>query len=254
MKRLQDKVAIITGAARGIGRATALRFAREGCHLALSDMNLDGVAETARLCEAHGVRTVISRTDVTNTAEVNAMVSNAILALGPIDVLFNNAGVFYNAGPNGIHDMSDDDWNRMLATCLSSVFKVSRAVLATWVESGRGGSIINSASISAAIAFTRSAHYCAAKAGVAAFTRCTALEYGPLGVRCNSIAPGIIQTDMTKPALSDAATMADWMRRIPLKRLGQPEDVAEVVLWLASDESRYVTGDMIFVDGGWMLE
>ena len=254
MKRLQDKVAIITGAGRGIGRATAVRFAQAGCHLALSDINLDAVAETAHLCEAHGVRAVISRTDVTNTAQVNAMVSNAILTLGPIDALFNNAGVFYNAGPNGIHDMSDDDWDRMLAICLSGVFKVSRAVLATWVEAGRGGSIINSASISAAIAFTRSAHYCAAKAGVAAFARCTALEYGPLGVRCNSIAPGIIQTDMTKPALSDVSTMADWLRRIPLRRLGQPEDVAEVVLWLASDESRYVTGDMIFVDGGWMLE
>ena len=96
--------------------------------------------------------------------------------------------------------------------------------------------------------------YCAAKAGVASFTRCTALEYGPIGVRCNSIAPGIIQTDMTKPALSSAETMADWMRRIPLKKLGQPEDVAEVVAWLVSDESRYVTGDMIFIDGGWVLE
>jgi NAD(P)-dependent dehydrogenase (short-subunit alcohol dehydrogenase family) len=254
MKRLDNKVAIITGAARGIGRATALRFAQEGCHLALSDMNLDGVSETARLCEVHGVRTAITRTDVTHTDDVNAMVANAILTLGPIDALFNNAGVFYNAGPTGIADMSDDEWDRMIAICLTGVFKVSRAVLATWAEAGRGGSIINSASISAAIAFTRSAHYCAAKAGVASFTRCTALEYGPIGVRCNSIAPGIIQTDMTKPALSNEATVADWMRRIPLKKLGQPEDVAEVVLWLASDESRYVTGDMIFVDGGWMLE
>jgi len=254
MKRMQDKVAIISGAARGIGRATALRFAQEGCHLALSDMNLDGVRETAHLCEAHGVRAVATQTDVTMTDGVNAMVANCIAQLGGVDALFNNAGVFYNAGPSGVHDMSDEAWERMISVCLTSVFKVSRAVIAHWVEAKKGGAIVNSASISAAIAFTRSAHYCAAKAGVASLTRCIALEYGPIGVRCNSIAPGIIQTDMTKPALSNEATMADWMRRIPLKKLGQPEDVAEVVLWLASDDSRYVTGDMIFVDGGWMLE
>ncbi len=254
MKELHDKVVLITGAARGIGRAAALRFAQEGWHLALSDMNLAGVQETAQQCESLGVRAVATYTDVTRTADVAAMVANALERLGRIDALFNNAGIFFNAGPTGIHDMSDDDWERMIAVCLTSVFKVSRAVLAHWVRAQQGGSIVNAASISAAIAFTRSAHYCAAKAGVAAFTRCTALEYGPLGIRCNAIAPGIIQTDMTKPALSDAATMADWMRRIPLKRLGQPEDVAEVVVWLASDASRYVTGDTIFVDGGWMLE
>lgn len=217
-------------------------------------MNFDGVQETARLCEVHGVRVVATRTDVTNTAEVDKMVSGAVEQLGSVDALFNNAGIFFNAGLNGIHDMSDQDWERMIAVCLTGVFKVSRAVLAYWVREQRGGAIINAASISALIAFTRSAHYCAAKAGVAALTRCTALEYGPLGVRCNAIAPGIIQTEMTKPALSDSATMANWMRRIPLKRLGQPEDVADVVVWLASDEARYVTGDTILIDGGWMLE
>jgi NAD(P)-dependent dehydrogenase (short-subunit alcohol dehydrogenase family) len=254
MKRLQDKVAIITGAARGIGRATALKFAQDGSHVVLSDMNLEGVQETAALCQAQGVRAIAMRTNVTDTADVNAMVARGVEEFGRIDSLFNNAGVFYNAGPTGIADMSDDEWDRMIAICLTGVFKVSRAVLAHWVNTKTAGSIINSASISAAIAFTRSSHYCAAKAGVASFTRCTALEYGPIGVRCNSIAPGIIQTDMTKPALSSAETMADWMRRIPLKKLGQPEDVAEVVAWLASDESRYVTGDMIFIDGGWVLE
>jgi len=254
MASLKNKVTIITGAARGIGRATALRFAQEGSHLALSDMNLEGVQETAALCRDLGVKAVATRTDVTNTADVAAMVDHAVAELGTIDAVFNNAGVFYNAGAIGIHDMSDEQWDLMISICLTGVFKVSRAVLAYWVSAGKAGSIVNSASISAAIAFTRSAHYCAAKAGVASFTRCTALEYGPKGIRCNSIAPGIIQTDMTKPALSNADTVADWMRRIPLKKLGQPEDVAAVVAWLASDDSRYVTGDMITIDGGWMLE
>lgn len=254
MGDLRNKVVVITGAARGIGRATALRFAQAGWHVALSDMNFEGAQETARLCEANGVRAIATRTDVTNSADVDAMVSMAAERLGGIDALFNNAGVFFNAGPNGIHDMSDHDWESMIAICLTGVFKVSRAVLAYWVRERRGGAIVNAASISALIAFTRSAHYCAAKAGVAALTRCTALEYGPLGVRCNAIAPGIIQTDMTKPALSDPSIMADWMRRIPLKRLGQPEDVASVVVWLASDDARYITGDTILIDGGWMLE
>ena len=251
---MTNKVMMITGAGQGIGRATALVFAKAGWDLALSDLKLDTVTETAKLCAAHGVKTDVVQIDVTQTVQVNAMVAQAVANLGGIDGLFNNAGVFYNAGPTGIHDMSDDQWDRMISVNLNAVFKVSRAVLAYWVNSGRKGAIVNSASVSAAIAFTRSSHYCAAKAGVASLTRCTALEYGPLGIRCNSIAPGIIETSMTAPALSNPDTMADWMRRIPLKRLGQPEDVGEVVRWLVSDESRYVTGDMVFVDGGWVLE
>jgi NAD(P)-dependent dehydrogenase (short-subunit alcohol dehydrogenase family) len=250
----KSQTVLITGAARGIGRATALRFARGGWNVALSDLNLDTLRVTAGECEALGARTAVAQTDVTQTTQVDAMVAHAVETLGSVDAVFNNAGVFYNAGPGGVHDMNDDEWDRMIAVNLSAVFKVSRAVLAYWVRESRAGAIINSASISALIAFTRSSHYCAAKAGVAALTRCTALEYGPQGIRCNSIAPGIIQTDMTKPALGDPAMMADWMRRIPLKRLGQPEDVADVVFWLAGDESRYVTGELVTIDGGWMLE
>ena len=148
MKKLQDKVGIITGAARGIGRATALKFAQEGSHVALSDMNLAGVEETAALCRAHGVKAIAMRTDVTSTSDVQAMVDQCVAELGGVDALFNNAGVFYNAGPTGIADMSDDEWDRMIAICLTSVFKVSRAVLAHWVKSGTAGAIVNSASIS----------------------------------------------------------------------------------------------------------
>lgn len=245
---------MITGAGQGIGRATAVVFAKAGWDLALSDLNLDTVSETAQLCATHGVHAEAAKVDVTQSAQVDALVKQVVDKFGQLDGLFNNAGVFYNAGPTGIHDMSDEQWDRMIAINLSAVFKVSRAVIGYWVGTGKPGAIVNSASISASIAFTRSSHYCAAKAGVAAFTRCTALEYGPLGIRCNSIAPGIIETSMTKPALSNPDTVADWMRRIPLKRLGQPEDVGEVVRWLISDESRYVTGDMVFIDGGWMLE
>lgn len=251
---MTNKAMMITGAGQGIGRATALVFAKAGWDLALSDLNLDTVTETAQLCAAYGVKTDVAKVDVTQSVLVDALVRQTVDKLGTLNGLFNNAGVFYNAGPNGIHDMSDEQWDRMIAINLTAVFKVSRAVISYWVNASLPGAIVNSASVSASIAFTRSSHYCAAKAGVASFTRCTALEYGPMGIRCNSIAPGIIETSMTKPALSNPDTVADWMRRIPLKRLGQPEDVGEVVRWLISDESRYVTGDMVVVDGGWMLE
>ncbi|NWF79841.1 MAG: SDR family oxidoreductase [Chloroflexi bacterium] len=251
MARLAGKTALITGAAAGNGRAIALRFAAEGAALALADLDRDGLNETARLAGPWGARTSLARTDVTSRVAVEALVAQAEAELGPIDILVNNAGIFFNAA---FEDMSDEQWRRMLDTNLTSVFLVSQVVIRRWLAAERRGTIVNMASISSSIAFTRSAHYCAAKAGVTALTRCLALEYGPRGIRANCLAPGIIETAMTRPALDDPTTVADWMRRIPLRRVGQPEDVADAAVFLASDESRYVTGDMLYVDGGWMLE
>lgn len=251
MARLAKKTAIITGAAAGNGQAIALRFAEEGCNVALSDVNLDGARETALRCAALGVATSVARVDVTRRDEVEAMVQQANDELGSVDALVNNAGIFFNAS---LDEMSDEQWRRMLDTNLTSVFLVSQAVIRRWLAEGRGGAIVNLASISSSIAFTRSAHYCAAKAGVVALSRCIALEYGARAIRSNCLAPGIIETAMTRPALSDEATVADWMRRIPLKRLGQPRDVADAALFLASDEAAYITGDTLYIDGGWMVE
>ncbi|MCU0491250.1 MAG: SDR family oxidoreductase [Chloroflexaceae bacterium] len=249
--RLKNKIAIITGAAAGNGRAIALRFAEEGCDLAISDINLAGVQETAELASIHGVRVVAMKADVTSRADVETMVSEAVTQLGPIGVLVNNAGIFFNAS---FDQMTDDQWARMLNVNLTSVFLMSQTVIRHWLAANRGGSIVNLASISSSIAFTNSAHYCTAKAGLLGLSRCLALEFGPRGIRSNCLAPGIIETAMTRPALSDEAMVADWMRRIPLKRIGQPRDVADAALFLASDESRYITGDTIYIDGGWMVE
>jgi NAD(P)-dependent dehydrogenase (short-subunit alcohol dehydrogenase family) len=247
MGRLDGKTAIVTGAARGIGEAIALRFASEGANLALCDLNLEGVTETAQAAETHGVRTVVQRTDVSDREQIEALVSGAIEAFGTVDVLVNNAGMFYNAP---FEEQTDEQWDTIMAVNVKSVFMLSQAVIRHWLAAERGGSIVNLASISASVAFVNSSAYCTTKAAVASLTRCLALEYGPKGIRANSMAPGIIDTAML-PSQEDNER---WAReKLPLQRLGTPADVADVALFLASDESRYVTGDMIYVDGGWML-
>jgi len=251
MPRLANKVAVITGAARGIGRAIALRFAEEGCSLSLSDLNLEGVQQTARDCEerglAYGVRTATFPTDVSSRADVETMITGTVDRLGSLDILVNNAGIFGNAA---FELMSEDAWKQMIDINLTGVFRVSQVAVRHWIEAQRPGNIINLASISAVVAFTESAHYCAAKAGVAELTRCIAMEMGPQGIRCNSMAPGIIATEMTTKQLHDPTHSGDWLTRIPQRRYGTTEDVANLALFLASDESSYVNGAMIYADGG----
>ncbi|MEL6150389.1 MAG: SDR family oxidoreductase [Chloroflexota bacterium] len=248
MGRLDGKIAIVTGAARGIGEAIALRYASEGAALALCDLNIEGVAETASSAASeHNVKTFVQQVNITEREQVAAFVSAAVAEFGTIDVLVNNAGIFYNAP---FEEQTDDQWNRIMSVNVNGTFMMSQEVVRHWLATERGGSIVNLASISASVAFVNSSAYCTTKAAVASLTRCLALEYGPKGIRANSMAPGIIDTTML-PSQEDNDR---WAReKLPLRRLGLPEDVADVALFLASDESRYVTGDMIYVDGGWML-
>ena len=247
MGRLANKSAIITGAGRGIGKAIALRYASEGCNLALCDVNLESVSATADEAHVLGVQAIATQTDVTSREQLQAMVDGAINEFGTVEILVNNAGIFFNAS---FHEMTDEQWDRMMDVNLKGVFVLSQIVIRHWLVENIKGAIVNLASISAAIAFTNSSAYCTSKAAVASMTRCIALEYGPKGIRANSMAPGIINTGMPN---EDQAN--EWVNtRIPLRKLGEPEDVADLALFLASDESRYLTGDMIFVDGGWMLE
>jgi 3-oxoacyl-[acyl-carrier protein] reductase len=248
MGRLSGKTAIITGAARGIGEAIAMRYAEEGCNLALCDLNLEGAEATAAAARAKGVEATAMQTDVIVRDQVQALVDAAVERFGTVDILVNNAGIFFNAA---FEAMTDDEWDRMMDVNVKSVFIVSQIVIRHWLASERTGAIVNLASISAAIAFNNSSAYCSAKAAVASMTRCVAYEYGPRGIRANSMAPGIINTSML-PNQDDANRWAD--QKIPMRRMGKPADVAELALFLGSDESRYITGDMIYVDGGWMLD
>jgi len=248
MGRLDNKVAIVTGAARGIGEAIALRYASEGATLALCDMNLEGAQATATQAgDAYAVSTFAMQTNVAEREQVREFVASIVDTFGTIDILVNNAGIFYNAP---FEEQTDEQWNQIMSVNVNGTFMMSQEVIRHWLAEKRGGSIINLASISASVAFVNSSAYCTTKAAVASLTRCLALEYGPKGIRANSMAPGIIDTTML-PSEEDNER---WAReKLPLRRLGQPADVADVALFLASEESRYITGDMIYVDGGWML-
>lgn len=246
--RLAGKTAIITGAARGIGQAIAMRYAEEGCNLALCDLNLEGIEAVAAAVREKGVDATAMRTDVTVRADLEQLVGSAVEHFGTVDILVNNAGIFFNAP---FDTMTDEQWDQMMTVNTTSIFRLTQIVIRHWLERERTGAIVNLASISGVIAFNNSSAYCASKAAVAALTRCIALEFGPRGIRANSMAPGIIHTSML-PNMDDANRWAS--QKIPLRRMGKPEDVAELALFLGSDESRYITGDTIFVDGGWMLE
>lgn len=247
MGRLAGKTALVTGAARGIGRAIALRFAAEGANLVLCDLDLESLRNVVEEAESAGVKALIRHADVTVREQVQALVDEGVSELGAIDVLVNNAGIFFNAP---FEQTSDAQYDRIMAVNVKGVFLVSQIVIRHWLRREIKGAIVNLASIGAAIAFVDSSAYCATKGAVASMTRCIALEYGPRGIRANSMAPGIIDTPML-PSQEDNERWAKTA--IPLRRLGEPRDVADVALFLASDESRYITGEMIFVDGGWML-
>lgn len=248
MGRLSGKCAIITGAARGIGAGIAQRYAEEGCALALCDLNEDGVQAFAAELRAQGAEVLAGGADVTQRDSVQEFVNAAIAQFGQVDVLVNNAGIFFNAV---FEDMSDEQWESMLRVNVTGVFLPSQIVIRHWLANEIRGAIVNLASISSLIAFTHSAAYGTSKAAVAGLTRHIALQYGPQGIRANAMAPGIIDTSML-PSQED---MQRWAQeRIPLRRPGMPEDVAELALFLACDESRYLTGTVVPVDGGWLLD
>ena len=247
--KLRDKVALVTGAARGIGRGIAEVFAEEGAHVAINDLDVGGAAEeVASTIAARGRRSMTVAADVADRAAVEAMVDRVWRELGPIDVLVNNAGI-ETIVP--FLDLTDEQWRRLTDTNLRGAWLCSQVVCRRVVSEKRFASIVNIGSIQAAKVLPGRTHYAPTKLGLEALTRNMSAEMTPLGIRVNCVHPGLIDTDMTAWVMKDPDILPNVLAQISLGRAGVPRDVATVVAFLASEEAGYVTGQSIFVDGGW---
>jgi len=250
MGRLENKVAVITGAGSGMGRASAILFAREGATVLVADVNERGGEETVERIVAEGGRAAFLRTDVASSEDVHAMVHAAVDRFGALDILFNNAGI---AGESGrLADQSEGNWQRVIGINLTGVYLGMRHAIPVMLERG-GGSIISTASVAGMVGWAGAAAYSAAKAGVINLTRTAAIEYARWNIRVNCICPGVIHTPLLESIHGgDIEPARDHLLRLqPMRRLGEPEDIARMALFLASDDSTFVTGAAMMVDGGY---
>ena len=245
--RLKDKVALITGAAQGIGREIALAFAREGVDIAVADVNLEKACQTAKEIEALGRKTMVLELDVTDYTKVEEGLNKILDKLGKVDILVNNAGITKDGL---LLRMSEADWDAVLEVNLKGTFNCTKAVSRVMIKQ-RSGRIINIASIIGIIGNPGQANYSASKAGIIALTKTTAKELASRNINANAVAPGFIQTDMT--AKLPEEVRQKMLAAIPLNRFGSAADVAGICLFLASEESSYVTGQTIVVDGGMVM-
>jgi NAD(P)-dependent dehydrogenase (short-subunit alcohol dehydrogenase family) len=248
--QLARKVALITGGASGIGRATALLFAREGAAIVLADVNADAGQRVADEITQAGGRAFLEPVDVTRAADCQRVVERTIREFGRIDVLFNNAGIIRRAT---VLDLSEADWDRVMAVNVKSIYLLSRAVIPHMQKAG-GGAIINTASGWGLAGGAKAAVYCASKGAVVLLTKAMAIDHGPQNIRVNCICPGDTDTGMLREEAQQLGEenshfLAESARR-PLGRVGSPEEIAQAVLYLAGDASLFVTGTALVVDGG----
>jgi NAD(P)-dependent dehydrogenase (short-subunit alcohol dehydrogenase family) len=260
--RLEGKKALVTGAGSGIGRATAVRFAEEGADIVVADLIAESAESTTAEVGRLGRKAFTCAVDVSEEAQVERMVQQAVRDLGNIDILFHAAGILtarYRSGTvstdflENVVDKQYADWQRVLSVNLGGTFLVDRAVARAMIAAGKGGKIVNIASMQAKWAAPGVSDYSAAKAGVWMLSRILAMELAPHGIRVNAIAPGIIDTPMTAGVkLLEDRQISQITQSIPLKRWGEPRDVANAALFLVSDESDYFTAEILNVDGGLM--
>ena len=251
MKNLEGKVAIVTGAARGIGAAIAKKLATNGANVAICDLKAEWCEETVKALEALGVKAKGYGVNFACSAEVDACVKAVLADFGKIDIMVNNAGITKDGL---LMRMSDEDWDAVLNVNLKGTFLFTRAVARPMMKNKAadgtqlGGSIINIASVVGIMGNAGQANYTASKGGVIALTKTTSKELGSRNIRCNTVAPGFIQSKMTDVLPEEVRK--NYMEQIPLRRFGTVEDIAKAVAWLAGDESAYVTGQIISVNGG----
>lgn len=248
---LDGKSALVTGGGGGIGRATALAMAREGARVAVADFMADAAAETVALVNAAGGQAITLTGDVTRQRDVKAMLDDTIVAHGRLDCAFNNAGVAgYQVGAVGqkTADWSEESFDRMIAVNLKGVWLCMRGEIRQMLAQGSGGAIVNTASVAGLLGLPTSSAYVAAKHGVIGLTKTAAIEYAGDEIRVNAVCPGYIKTKMTEDAMRRRGDAI--LARTPFHRMGEPEEIAEMVVWLCSDRASYVSGAAYNVDGG----
>jgi NAD(P)-dependent dehydrogenase (short-subunit alcohol dehydrogenase family) len=249
---LEGKVALVTGGGSGIGRATAVAMAREGARVAVSDVSQEGIEATVALINTSGGQSIAIAGDVTEEPDVANMVARAVSAFGRIDCAFNNAGISSRAvSPPGqrMHELTQSSVARMFSVNLIGVFLCLKHEIAQMLAQGGGGAIVNTASIAGLIGLPTSSHYVAAKHGVVGLTKTAAMEYAQDGIRVNCINPGYIKTPMTDEMMK--SRFDEIMTKVPMRRLGNAEEIAEAVVWMCSERASFMTGASHLVDGGY---
>jgi NAD(P)-dependent dehydrogenase (short-subunit alcohol dehydrogenase family) len=245
--RLKGKSAIVTGSATGIGKATAALFAREGARVVVSDIDETRAREVVKAIVAQGGEAIFVKADVSNLKDAEQLIEATVRSYGQVDVLVNNAAVY--RGDGNILGVPDEVWDKVVAVNLKGTYLCCKFAIAQMVRQGRG-SIVNISSVNALMGFSLTA-YTASKGGVEALTRMLAMDFGPKGIRVNSICPGTIMTENSIAIYSERSGLEEQVRKMyPVGRLGVPLDVAECALYLASDASAFVTGASLIVDGG----
>ena len=251
MFELKDKIALVTGGRRGMGRTHALALAKQGAKVAITDMDVNECAPVVQEIKVQGGEAVCYKMDVLSKAEVEKVFDEVIKQFGRLDILVNNAGIYF---PKPALELTEEDWDKMIGTNLRGQFFCAQRA-AKEMAKNKWGRIINIASVASGqvgVGIAGGAHYTASKGGIIGMSETLAIEWAPLGITVNAIGPGAIDTPMVQAAQIPKEAMNGMMQRIPLKRIGRPEEVSAMVVFLASEESSYVTGATFYVDGGWL--
>jgi len=251
---LEGKTALVTGGGSGIGRAASLAYAKDGARVVVADVNVEGGEETVQLIKETGGEAILVHADVSKPEDTQAMVAQAVETFGSLDCAFNNAGIGGGKERHLTADYLEDDWDRVMSINLKGVWLCMKAEIPQMMKQGKGA-IVNTASIAGLVGLSGTVAYVAAKHGVTGLTKAAAMEYAKSGIRVNAVCPGYIQTPLVQGIFDEIDGYKERVAsRHPMDRLGEPEEIAQAVLWLSSDSASFVTGHNMAVDGGYVAQ